>query len=180
MIRVDKHEIRVGGVGGQAAEPGELRRIELRIGIALDGELRNGALEFGENRTILVRIEVEAVGRDEPAAAGVVLHDDGWVTGNESREMSRHEARRNVIDASRRRAHEHRDGAAAIERLGRLCRSLPPRPQLATEAADKKEDRRAAHEYGPWLWQGGEQIAEAVPRLAHVQPLLNFPNPRLL
>ena len=47
MIGVDEHQISVVGIGGPAAEPGEFGWIELRVQVALVGELRHGALELG-------------------------------------------------------------------------------------------------------------------------------------
>jgi hypothetical protein len=97
----------------------------------LDGKLRDRALEFGENQAVFIRIDVEAVGGDQPAAARIVLHDDRRVARHESREMSRHEPRRDIVDASRRGAHEHGDGPASIERLDRLRGRMPRRLQPA-------------------------------------------------
>src|SRR5262245_25142495 len=91
--------------------------------------------------------------------------------------MSRNKPGRNVVDAARRGAHQHRDGAAAIERVDRLCRGLR-RCYCATQTADEKNRRAARGTCAARSRQRSEQIAEAVPRLAHVQPLLNFPNPR--
>src|SRR5499427_6452996 len=108
--------------------------------MTLDGELRHRALELGEDRAVLVRIEVEAVGSDEPATAGIVLDDDGRVARDEAREMPRYQPRRNVVDAPRRRAHQHRHGAALVEGLDRLCGPLTRRRRRAAQAADEKEE----------------------------------------
>src|SRR5499427_10169863 len=111
--------------------------------MTLDGELWYRALELGEDRAVLVRIEVEAVGGDEPAAAGIVLDDDGRIARDEAREMPPYQPRRNVVDAPRRRAHQHRHGAALVEGLDRLRTRLRCRRRPAAQAAEEKDERRA-------------------------------------
>src|SRR5262245_2578325 len=74
MFGVDQHQVGVVGIGGHAAEPDELRRIELDLWVALDRELRGRALELGKDRAVAFGGVVDAVGGEEPAAAGRVLH----------------------------------------------------------------------------------------------------------
>ena len=55
MRRVDQHHVGVVGVGRQAAEPGELHRIEIGVAVALDGELRHRPLELRQHRAVAAR-----------------------------------------------------------------------------------------------------------------------------
>src|ERR1700730_15917893 len=118
--RVDEHQIRIVRVGRKAAEPGELRRVELCVRMAFDRELRDGALELGQHRAVPLRVEIEPVGGDQAARTGIALHDYGWAARNETGQMSRHQARRDIVDPAGGSTHQHDQGVAFIELLDRL------------------------------------------------------------
>src|SRR6516164_7742764 len=122
MRRVDEHEIGILGVGRDAAQPSELHRIELRVWMALNGELRYGALKLCDHGAVLVGIEIEAIRRHQAAGAGVVLDDDVGRAWNEAEEMARYQTGGNVIDAARGGTNEHGDGTTPVELLHRVAR----------------------------------------------------------
>ena len=121
VIGVDQHQIGIVRIGRHAAEPCELGRIELRLRIALNRELRRSALELGEHGAVALGRIVDAVGGDEAAAARSILHADERIARDEAAEMLGREARRDVVDAAGRGADQHSDGLAAVELLDGLC-----------------------------------------------------------
>ena len=88
--------------------------------MALDRELRHRALELGQHGAVLLGVDVEPVGGNEPAAAGIVLHHEARIAGQEARQVPRRQPRRDVVDAARRGADQHGDGADLVELLDRL------------------------------------------------------------
>ena len=77
MPGIDQHQIGVVRIGRQTAQPGELQRVENRRRVALDRQLRHRAAEAGDDGAIALRhIERQAIGGDQPAGAGQVLHHD--------------------------------------------------------------------------------------------------------
>src|ERR1700736_6808923 len=104
--------------------------------MALDRELRDGALELGEDRTIPVRVEIEPVGGDQAAGTGIALHHHSWSTGNEAGQMSRDQTGRDVVDAAGGSPYQHGQGTALVELLDRLRARRVREQQREHDAAE--------------------------------------------
>ncbi len=122
MARIHHENVGVGREGRQAAQPGQLERIEFGGSIALDRQLCNAALDNRDDRTVIILGVREIVRQCEPAAFRSVDRDDRRTAGNEAPEMFGHKPPRQIVDAAGRSADDQSDRAALVELLGPLRR----------------------------------------------------------
>jgi len=117
MARVHHKDVGIGRKRRQAAKPGQLQRIEFGGWVALDRQLRNTALDDGNDRTVILLGVREIVRQREPAALGAIDRDNRRIAGNEASEMFGHQPPRQIVDPAGRSADDQRDGAALIKLL---------------------------------------------------------------
>ena len=149
-IRPDQPEAGRRADGREIAELGE---VEARGLVA--GELREGGAGAVRQRDLQAvgRRGVEAVERDQPAGAGLVLDDDG--RAQRLGEIGRDHAREHVVAAAGAGADDHPHGLAGVERLLRLpapmpARTTPPAP-IANDRTARVAERIIAMDRHPTL-----------------------------
>src|ERR1043165_6702823 len=85
-----------------AADPGELRDIELHIGLLEQLRQQHTALDQAQDRAVLRFCLVDAVAHRDASAARRILNDDGWVARYELAKMAGDQSSNGVVAAARR------------------------------------------------------------------------------
>ena len=98
---IDCEDSGIVRVRREAAEPVHFQRIEFGHGIALHGELRQGAFEDRNDRTIVFTGVVETIGDDHSVGAGKILRHDIRMAGNIAGQKPRDETCGKIIDTAR-------------------------------------------------------------------------------
>jgi len=120
--RVGAHhqDVGVAGEARRRAEPDELARIELDVGIVRDqSDQRHIAAEQTDCGAVLGRDRVEVVGGAQAAGARHVLHHDIGIARNVAAEIARQQARDDVVTAARPVADDQIDLLALVEIVDR-------------------------------------------------------------
>ena len=105
---------------GDAADPGELRSLEVDAGRGEQLGGRDIALHRGDDGAVARRLIGKIVGRREAVRAIHVLHDDQRMAGKILGDVGRDQATEGVVGAARRRADNELDLLALVEVLHRV------------------------------------------------------------
>src|SRR5262249_25368723 len=99
-------------VRGDAADPGELRRVELHALPAQDLVLRDALIEQPERGAVLGRDTIQIVGGNHAVGTRHVRYDHALVAGNVLADVTGEQPRILIVAAARAERHVERDGLA--------------------------------------------------------------------